>query len=144
MKEFAPQPRCFLATTALEEFWDLSTSAVFLGKWCLRHSRSSVWEERVEAIVPDPWADREALAAAHGHVECTYERFLDQLTPILNEIHNVEFGERYWRILIGPWLYWYISVCYDRYRVVQSALSQFPHFTTIGLAKNSYVVPRDT
>ena len=42
----------------------------------------------------------------------------------LNEIHNVDHSPRYWRILIGPWLGYFLQVCFDRWSSVQQVLNQ--------------------
>jgi putative transferase (TIGR04331 family) len=41
----------------------------------------------------------------------------------LNEIHHVEHGARYWRILIGPWLGYFIQILFDRWTSIQKAVA---------------------
>ena len=33
-----------------------------------------------------------------------YEKYLKEISIILNNIHNVNHSKEYWRIIIGPWL----------------------------------------
>ena len=48
------------------------------------------------------------------------------LFPKLNEYHNTDFSEKYWRIIIGPWLYPTIALLFDRWSMIDKALSEFP------------------
>ena len=140
IKEQAP----FLATTALEEFWDTSKPIVFLGEWCRRYSRRSFWEPLNGKVINSQWYAREKLLNAYNYVNALYEQLLPCLSGALNSIHKVNYSERYWRIVLGPWLQLYISVIYDRYITLLDAFELHPDFTTIGLSEDSFVIPRDT
>lgn len=134
----------FLATTALEEFWDTSKPMVFLGDWCRRYSRRSFWEPLEGELVPSCWADQAKSSEAYDNVNAVYERLLPALSETMNSVHGVNYGAKYWRILLGPWFWWYLSVLYDRYSAIKSAAIHYPNFTTLGLSEESFVTPRDT
>jgi putative transferase (TIGR04331 family) len=135
---------CFLATTALEEFWDTSKPIVFLGEWCLLYERRSHWGNLDGNLMSSPYEEADAVEDAYVHINRIYEQILLQLGTTLNEIHGKDHGNRYWRIMIGPWLQLYLSAVYDRYVCVKHALGQYPGCTTIGLSEKSFVVPTDT
>lgn len=134
----------FLATTALEEFWDTSKPIVFLGEWCRRYSRRSSWERLNGQILPPLLKNREKICEAYKYINEVYEKFLPVLGDVLNKLHNKKFSTRYWRIVVGPWLFHYIDVVYDRYIHLRAAIDKYPNFTTIGLAKESFIIPRDS
>ena len=134
----------FLAMTALEAFWDASYPVIFLGEWCRRYSRRTAWEQLGNTIIKSPWSDEHELKKATAYVESQYNLLLNVLSIVLNKFHNVNHSERYWRILLGPWLQLYVPAIYDRYRLVIAALQQYPDLTTILLDEKSYVTPRDT
>ncbi|MEK6759609.1 MAG: LIC12162 family protein [Deltaproteobacteria bacterium] len=136
--------RVFLATTALEEFWDRSKEMVFLGPWCRLYSRASFNEELGGDVIKSPWDDRDKLFEACKYVNSLYERVLPALATQLNSMHGVEQGERYWRILLGPWLIYYIPAVYDRYVTLLGAFERYPGLTTTVLSEESYVTPADT
>jgi putative transferase (TIGR04331 family) len=50
-----------------------------------------------------------------------YERLLAALLPQLNRLHGCQRSSRYWRIVIGPWLRYFIEVIYDRFSSVVKA-----------------------
>lgn len=136
--------RVFLATTALEEFWDRSKEMVFLGPWCRLYSRASLKEPLGGDVIKSPWDDRDRLHKACEYVNGLYERLLPALATELNSIHGTKHGERYWRILLGPWLIYYIPAVYDRYVTLLGAFEKYPGLTTAVLSEESYVTPADT
>lgn len=134
----------FLATTALEEFWETSKPIVFLGEWCLLYSRRAYWEKLNGRLLSSPYATDDEGENAYQDISRIYEKTLPLLGDKLNTIHGKAYGLRYWRILIGPWLQIYLSTIYDHYLHIKHALDQHPDFATIGLSEDSFVVPVDT
>lgn len=134
----------FLATTALEEFWDVSKPMVFLGEWCLLYERRSYWGKLDGRLLSSPYGNADAAENAYCYVNRLYEQMLPILGAKLNSIHGKNHSNRYWRILIGPWLQLYLPAVYDRFMYIRRALDQYPSLTTIGLSKESFVVPTDT
>ena len=135
---------CFLATTALEEFWDTSKPIIFLGEWCLLYERRTYWGNLDGKLLSSPYNKADAVEDAYIQVNRIYEQLLSQLAGALNEVHGKNHSSRYWRILIGPWLQLYVSAMYDRYVHIKHALDQYPGCTTITMSKKSFVVPTDT
>ncbi|MDB4616935.1 LIC12162 family protein [Synechococcus sp. AH-551-E11] len=134
----------FLATTANESFWDTSKPILFLGEWCQRYSQRAHWEGLEGLLLEGPFDNTESLNKAYRFVGEVYEHVLPLLGDALNELHATEYGNRYWRIVIGPWLYWYITVIYDRYLCLKGALADYPGLVTIGLSECSFVTPSNT
>ena len=138
------QPAYFLATTALEEFWDTSKPLLFLGEWCRLYSRKFFWEPLRGELLVGPWHDIQQLHKAYHYVAEVYERLLPVLGETLNSTHKVNHSERYWRIILAPWLLYYIPVIYDRYMCLRTALDDYPVVTSCVLAEESWVTPCDT
>jgi putative transferase (TIGR04331 family) len=138
------QPTYFLATTALEEFWDTSQRLLFLGYWCCRYSRKDRWQAPENQVMPCPWDDPDRFRQAYNYLNEVHERLLSCLTETMNGIHRTRHSERYWRILLGPWLMHYLQVLYDRYISLVEAYKKYPDLTTLGLSEECFVTPRDT
>jgi putative transferase (TIGR04331 family) len=134
----------FLATTAVETFWDTSIPLFFLGEWCLRHSRRAMWEPLEGVVLPSPWQERKNVRDAFNYVNKEYEKILPILSEVFNSLHGVKHGERYWRIILGPWLLYFLPVVYDRMIHLRSALELYPDITTIGLSSDNFITPKDT
>lgn len=133
----------FLATTAIEDFWDKTLPIVFLGPWCCRYSRKNIWSALPHHTLAEPLAEVDDLIPARKKVHQDIEELLPHLMARLNELHQENHNLRYWRILLESWLRWYVCVLYERYLAVKNALLQFPQLTTIGLAEDSFIVPNN-
>lgn len=130
-----------LATTRLSEFWPAGRPLTLLGKWCL--SEKDLWRAHPFTILPYPWDDRARFDAAAAYVADVYERLLLQLRQGLCELHGMDRSLSYWRIIVGPWLAWYLEAFYDRYVCLADARGADADLCTIGLAHESYIVPAD-
>lgn len=134
----------FLATTALREFWDESQEVVYLGSWCFSGEERMRQPSRQPPVMPSPWDDRERFAQSARDLDVCYERMLGRLAAYLNNVHHVTFSERYWRILIGPWLLHFLHVVHDRHAHLTEAFRRDPSLHTVVLDAGSFRVPRDT
>lgn len=134
----------FLATTAIEECWDMSKPLLFLGPWCRRFSRKSFWEPLGGEVLESPWFDKQQLYKAYQYVENVYERLVPVLGAALNSAHKVNHSPRYWRIVLGPWLQYYIPALYDRYVCLRTALDKYPDLISTILSEEKWVTPVDT
>ena len=58
----------------------------------------------------------------YKHLSKFYEKVLKDLSKKLNQIHNVNYNLLYWRVILGPWLYTYITSNYDRWEILSRIL----------------------
>lgn len=135
----------FLVTTALEETWpDEGVPMLFLGEWCRRFSQKDHWLRRDVVVSSYHWDDRAKLQHDYLYLQDLHERLLQELTVQLNHAHGVDHGERYWRILIGPWLGYFTQMLFDRWTSIQQATLQHEISETIVLAGRGHaMVPND-
>ena len=112
-----------LVTTALEVSWgDSQGKIVFLGEWCKKHSMKNLWSSKEHITIDYHWANRKKLSIDHAYLESLNEELLKELTLFLNQYHSQNKSERYWRIIIGPWLLAYVSIIWDRWEAISSAI----------------------
>jgi putative transferase (TIGR04331 family) len=111
----------FLATTADQRFWKKDGELLFLGEWCKIYQHRSAWSERKTETLPYHWDDTSARHQADAEIQALYEELLPQFSNALSEIHNVHHTSRYWRILLGPWLFYFLGIAYDRYLSIRNA-----------------------
>jgi putative transferase (TIGR04331 family) len=115
-----------LVTTADERTWPTEEHepVLFLGEWCKRYSRKEKWDRLDWIVVPYHWDDREKLYTDYQYLQELYEKLLVELSDKLNQIHSVKHSIRYWRILIGPWLGWFIQILFDRRYMLEQAIEE--------------------
>lgn len=134
----------FLCTTALEETWRDKEPVLFLGEWCRRYSRKDCWSQLDADVLPYHWDDRAKLQADYLYLQELHGRLLQALTVQLNEMHQVDHSLRYWRILIGPWLGYFVQMLFDRWTSIQQAIQGYELNGTIVLyGRDKALVPND-
>ncbi len=111
-----------LVTTADERTWKTNEKILFLGEWCKRYTRRHVWSTLQHETLPYHWDDRTKLYRDFLYLREVYERYLAALTQSLNTLHGCNHSTRYWRILIGPWLRYFIEILYDRFLSIEKAV----------------------
>ncbi len=134
----------FLAITGAIEFWDTDDQVLLLGPWCLRYDRKSEWERLRYTMAPNPWEDQRAVHAAAQHCGKVIDSLIADLAVYLNRVHGVRHGERYWRILLEPWLLYYVHPLYDRYVCLKRAIESCRGLRTVVLSPSRYETPIDT
>jgi putative transferase (TIGR04331 family) len=115
----------YLVSSAIEATWPVNQPIIFLGKWCLRYSRRQAWSELDYSVAPYHWDDRTQIPLDLEFISKEYELALHDLTQVLNGIHGVVHTERYWRIVVGSWLYYFCQVVWDRWKVLNYADETF-------------------
>ena len=133
----------FLATTALSEFWETEEKVLLLGRWCFPHDKHNELEGLSYEVLPYPWYDRDEKYRAHTYCSQIYENILPDIAEYCNRLHGEDFGLRYWRIMLGEWMWRYVQIIYDRYFCLKRALDQYSDITTFLLNVDSYRYVRD-
>jgi len=108
-----------LETTPLDRNTS-KTETLLLGDWCNLDS-----ENRGFKVVDYHWNDRKKLHLDRQHIISFYEVYSKKITFSLNKIHNVEYSVEYWQMLVGPWLYWFICIVFDRHQMLMKASKNF-------------------
>jgi len=115
-----------LITSLFEETWpNDKTPVLFLGEWCRLHARKARWLKMNAEVVPYHWDDRKKYHTDFLYLEKLYEKLLADLSEKLNQVHNTKHNSRYWRILIGPWLGYFVQMLFDRWFMLEKALSEY-------------------
>ena len=114
-----------LVTTADERTWPRNRPVLFLGEWCKRFSRREKWNKLDFKTATYHWDDRTKLSRDYNYLLGLHEVLLKDLSIQLNKIHKVNYSIRYWRILIGPWLGYFIQALFDRWRMLNKAADEY-------------------
>ena len=133
----------FLATTAIEEFWDKKREIIFLGEWCKLFSRKDEWRRLAYYEAPYVWRDTDIMLRGILYCHSVYENTLGQLTNILNEYHGICKDILYYRIILGNWLYQFIQQLYDKFQTLSAVLEKYDNIDTWVLAEEQYYIPLD-
>lgn len=121
----------FLITTADERSWAKEKPVIFLGEWCKRFSKKN-WQTLDSTTIPYHWDSHQKFNQDYKYLGSVYEKILQSLAKILNDLHGVDRSLRYWRIIVGPWLYYFVQILYDRWEMINIAISDYKVEETIG------------
>lgn len=118
-----------LSTRTPQDIIDSLDNPLFLGEWCspdedhIANSRSQ--GTLGVPIFPHPWssaADREnAIRDFNSH----YDSVLPRIAKELNKAHCLQNSDRYWEILIGPWLRTYGFVAFEKFTLLMHLSEQY-------------------
>ena len=140
----------FLATADLDQLWAYlerapSREITLLNPCCLkRGSPSPQLAAKITGSIPAVWENLENLDALNARTIVHYEELLRECGRALNAVHGENHSERYWRILIGPWLHFMVSVGYDRLSRLRQAFATSPPPRAPGLHESSWLASIDT
>lgn len=134
-----------LVTTGLIETLpeDKNEPVLFLGEWCKLYKHKNIYQHYTHTTLPYHWDDRKKLYEDTFYIDKIYERYLTQLQQQLNTIHNVDFSVGYWRIIIGPWLRYFIEILYDRYLSIEASSKMDIDYTVIMECEEGCLTPVD-
>ncbi len=110
----------FLVTTPDQTTWNFEKPLLFLGEWCSIYGKR---EELAQLEIDQHsyhWEDRQKFADNYPVLENIYEEKLAALSTSLNGIHKLNSNTRYWRMIIGPWLRFFIDAVYDRFELIRT------------------------
>lgn len=129
-----------LATTALDEFWDKKADKIiFLGEWC--KTNSDIKYLKAYETMPFLWSNEQVVKAAFKECWNIYDEIMPILSNYLNNVHGIDKSSRYWKIIIGNWLWSFIQIVYDRYRCIEEFIKAYSKFDTFVLHKDNYITP---
>lgn len=131
----------FLATTAIDDFWNKEEKLMMLGEWCLLYERKNEWQTLNYEVMPYPWNDREKMEKAYYYCNDVSHRILSYLCEIMNSIHSLNYSHKYWQVVLAPWLFYYIRCIFERYTCLKEALDRNGDLSTIVLEPSCYYTP---
>ncbi len=117
--------------------FDNKDSYLLGGLWCSRDKSFDELKDKLDFKFPDyHWSNRDKYISDNEYLSNLREELIKKLAYSLNETHQSDFNEEYWRILIGPWLNSFLPSVYDRWETIKNVFSNFD-------IKNAYLIDSD-
>ena len=135
----------FLVTTAKDTTWPKNNENIlFLGEWCKLYSKKKTWENLDYSVLDYHWDNREKFEKDYYYLISFYEEVIETIAIKMNQIHQVNHGVKYWRILLGPWLSLFIQSVFDRWEMIQKAINSSHSLSSITIKElDSHWTPKD-
>jgi len=115
-----------------------NSQILMLGDW----SKSN--NERDATVVEYHWNNRAKLYRDYKYISSLYEKYLVNVSKALNDIHGVNHSIEFWRVIVGPWLHYFISIVLDRYEMISLAAKNYEiRYTRIPIYNSDEWIPID-
>ena len=119
------EPQRFLITTSDQRCWRDDEPILFLGEWCTWNIESEVLAGfDFEIASPYGWENGQR-EADYQYVWDVIEQILPEISQMLNQHHGTNHSQRYWRIMLGTWLYRFTMILFNRWATVQHVLVKY-------------------
>lgn len=102
---------------------------VYLGKWCISLNNSETLSAPKNSTLRYHWDNRDKYYTDYIELSGVYEKVLASLVNTLNSIHEINRDINYWRIVVGPWLRFFIDALFDRYECIRYASDNHSELT---------------
>ncbi|CAM8379419.1 Putative transferase, LIC12162 family [Candidatus Methylopumilus planktonicus] len=94
----------------------------------------------MDAIVAEPYGlDLGLRKNNHEHLKVFRENFFREIYPIFNRLHNVNYDERFWLILMGDWMTRYVDVIYNRVKTLENCIERYEISEISIVSNNKYI-----
>ena len=109
-----------LVTTSCSKYVG-SPDAVHLGRWCIE----GIADSGSFRFVDEEEVSVSKKISVSSEVQVIVERILPDVVSGLNHYHGLQKSSRYWRIILGRWLYGFSDVVYQRVKLLERALNSY-------------------
>ena len=137
----------YIVSTRIKETWpsDQNEKIFFPSIEALDNFPNSNFPYKNFEIINNNWVNNQELLEKFIYLDQLNEKLLKGFIIFLNNLHNTNHKEKFWRILLGPWLNVYLFMSYDKWLKIQKTINKF----SINRAKklefdNSLLIPYET
>ncbi len=106
-----------LALTDLPQCFSKTKKNIPLGFWC---QNQFDYKHIYKNLYLDHWYNKKKKTKDIQYLLKLNERIVKFLADSLNKAHKKNYSEKYWRILIGPYLFWVIPSIFNRWEVLRT------------------------
>jgi len=115
----------YLITTSDEITWKFDRPVLFLGEWCRLYDRKHIWKD-MDAIVAAPYGlGKQKKETDYALARDLEKKLFPVLCNILNQFHNNQHNDRFWRIVLGHWFRRFIDVILNRVNTLELCLESY-------------------
>lgn len=106
-------------------YWEIDKPILFAGEWCLDPHKKEIWSKLDYKILESNTFYTEENLNQIKICDRIYEKLLPELSAKLNELNNINWSPRSWRIVMGPWLERYVAVINNRLNLLKKSKVDF-------------------
>jgi len=96
---------------------------ILAGNWCIEKFSDKKNLDKNIILIENIWHDLKKLEEDYFFIKNLLNIYSKKICIYLNQYHNLNKTQKYWDILILPWLLYYLSSTLYRWRVFEKALT---------------------
>lgn len=129
--------RLLLVTTGSEpETFKSNDKSLFLGDWCAGLGGQARGSGSTANTLRHPWESHANYERDYRKIDFQYKEMLKILSLILSKEHDVFESERYWQIILGPWLMRFVTAIFEHNLLISEVIDKYPD------SQISYLAPK--
>lgn len=131
--------KIFLKTTALDNFYKQKGKVFYLGRFCISDNLDLNEINRYNSLSSN-WNIRKKNIADYIYLKKITKKLSIYLKNRLNKIHKKKENQKYWNIILYPWICYYVNTTFDRWKTISrfNKLKQKKKFFTY-----RYMLPKN-
>ena len=99
---------------------NLKNKSEYLYPWLDINKKSKILKDNIFYH----WDNKKKLKKDSKKLTYYYEKLIKNLTNKLNKYHKINLPLRSWRIILGPWLWWFLESTFERYQALDTYLKK--------------------
>lgn len=137
--------RCLVLTAHPLSWPSEKTPVLLLGEWCRQFSKENKTKKYDIKIIEYHWNQRNKTASDYLYLNSVYENYLEILSKWLNQLHDISYDSRFWRMILGPWLGYFIQIIFDRWESINCAINADEEISHANVLSefDAIIIPRD-
>jgi len=139
--------KVFLVTNSIKS--TLSNTKKFetllAGEWCNVNFKDKSLKKNKFIILPFHWDNEIKKYKDSKYLIKVYKSSLKKLSKHLNMVHKKKFSEKYWEIILSPWLCEFVISIFDKYSTVKKIKKNYDILSTklIKYKNEEQLIPKD-
>jgi putative transferase (TIGR04331 family) len=127
-----------LVTNSNFNTWDINKLNLLLGEWCFLYTKQNIINNyNYEILIPK---NNLPVLKENNFLEVNKieNDLFNELYVKLNEVHNINFNARSWRIIIGHWLKRYVNALYNRIKTIENTIEEYDITSYYSYSKENF------
>ena len=112
--------KIFLNTTAIDNINNIygkKYNKFYLGKFCISDKINLDEFDKLNCLKSN-WDSRKKNILEYKYLKTITKKLFKFVASQLNIVHEKNYNNKYWKIIIYPWICYYVNTTYDRWKII--------------------------
>lgn len=123
------EPEYHFVATNIDYKINSESKKILAGNWCLLHSIKKIKTEKNIEFVPHVWENVDEQEKDYIFIQKIMDEYCEKLSLYFNNYNKENFPINFWKILILPWLTYYLPSQLYKWKIINLALNKKKTFS---------------